>query len=102
MKILFPTILVTLVILLASSGLHAKRPKPPVRPFDAPSAPKFIRLDDKPGVNPPVDAVGNFLIGPDYLPAPERRIPKDSPRGKVSQFTIDSKTTKLLNPGIAR
>ena len=94
--------LVTLVTLVATSALQAKRPKPPVRPFDAPGAPKFIRLDDKPGVNPPVDAVGNFLIGPDYRPAPERRIPKDSPRGKVSQFTIDSKTTKLLNPGIAR
>jgi len=44
-------------------------------------APKFIRLDEGPGLNPPVDAVGNYLIGPNYLPAPERRIPKDSPRG---------------------
>ncbi|MBC8349290.1 MAG: esterase family protein, partial [Verrucomicrobia bacterium] len=94
--------LLTLGTLLASSVLHAKRPKPPTRAFDAPGAPTFIRLDDKPGVNPPVDAVGNFLIGPDYRPAPERGIPKDSPRGKVLQFTIDSKNTKLLNPGIAR
>ena len=89
--------LLTLGTLLVSTGLCAKRPKPPTRAFDAPGAPTFIRLDDKPGVNPPVDAVGNYLIGPDYLPAPERRIPKDSPRGKVLQFTIDSKTTKLLN-----
>ena len=104
MKTCHTTCLFTLLALLATStsALQAKRPKPPVRPFDAPGAPKFIRLDDKPGVNPPVDAVGNFLIGPNYRPAPERRIPKDSPRGKVSQFTIDSKTTKLLNPGIAR
>ena len=94
--------IVTLLALFATSVLQAKRPKPPVRSFDAPGAPKFIRLDDKPGVNPPVDAVGNFLIGPDYRPASERRIPKDAPRGKVSQFTIDSKTTNLLNPGIAR
>ena len=94
--------LLTLGTLLVSTGLCAKRPKPPTRAFDAPGAPTFIRLDDKPGVNPPVDAVGNYLIGPAYLPAPERRIPKDSPRGKVLQFTIDSKTTKLLNPGIAR
>ena len=102
MKTSHTSFLVTLVISLAFCGLQAKRPKPPVRSFDAPGAPKFIRLDDKPGVNPPVDAVGNFLIGPDYRPAPEHRIPKDSPRGKVSQFTIDSKNTKLLNPGIAR
>ena len=102
MKTSHTSFLITLVISLAFSGLQAKRPKPPVRSFDAPSAPKFIPLDDKPGVNPPVNAVGNFLIGPDYEPAPERRIPKDSPRGKVSQFTIDSKNTKLLNPGIAR
>ena len=94
--------LLTLGTLLVSTGLCAKRPKPPTRAFDAPGAPTFIRLDDKPGVNPPVDAVGNYLIGPAYLPAPERRIPKDSPRGKVLQFTIDSKKTKLLNPGIAR
>ena len=102
MKTCHTTCLFTLVALVVTSALQAKRPKPPVRPFDAPGAPKFIRLDDKPGVNPPVDTVGNFLIGPDYRPAPERRIPKDAPRGKVSQFIIDSKTTKLLNPGIAR
>ena len=102
MKTCHTTCLFTLLALLTTSALQAKRPKPPVRSFDAPGAPKFIRLDDKSGVNPPIDAVGNFLIGPDYRPAPERRIPKDSPRGKVSQFTIDSKTTKLLNPGIAR
>ena len=95
-------LLLTLATLLVSTGLCAKRPKPPTRAFNAPGAPTFIRLDDKPGVNPPVDAVGNYLIGPDYLPALERRIPKDSPRGKVLQFTIDSKTTQLLNPGIAR
>ena len=88
--------------LLVLNSAHAQRPKPPVRTFDAPGAPSFIRLDDKPGVNPPVDAVGNYVIGPDYQPAPERKASKDVPKGKVTQFTIDSKTTKLLNPGIAR
>ena len=102
MKYLCPPILVALGVFLSSHVLHAKRPKPPSRAFDAPGAPTFIRLDAKPGMNPPVDAVGNYLLGPDYLPAPERRVPKDSPRGKVLQFIIDSRTTKLLNPGIAR
>ena len=61
--------LLTLGTLLVTTGLCAKRPKPPTRAFDAPGGPTFIRLDDKPGVNPPVDAVGNYLIGPAYLPA---------------------------------
>ena len=42
-----------------------ERPTPPTRPFDAPGAPKFTRLDGKPGVNPPLDADGDFVIGPD-------------------------------------
>src|SRR4029077_8688385 len=35
-------------------------------------------------------------------PAPERNAVKGVPQGKVQQFVIDSKETKLLNPGIAR
>ena len=54
------------------------------------------------GVNPPLDVDGNFLIGPEYLPAPERKVVEGVPQGKVEQFTIDSKDTKLFNPGIAR
>ena len=30
----------------------ATRPQPPTRPFDGPTAPKFIRLDGKPGATP--------------------------------------------------
>ena len=94
--------LASLGTLLVLTSLSAKRPKPPVRAFDAPGAPTFKRLDEQSGVNPPVDAVGNYVIGPEYSPAPERKALKDGPKGKVTQFTIDSKTTKLLNPGIAR
>ncbi len=78
------------------------RKQPPTRPFDAPGAPKFTRLDGKPGVNPPVDVNGDFLIGPEYLPAPEREVVEGVPQGKVHQFTLDSKDGTLLNPGIAR
>jgi len=73
---------------------------PPVRKFDAPGSPAFKQL--KPGVNPPVDVDGNFVIGPKYSPAPERKAVKGVPQGKVQQFTMDSKDGKLLNPGIAR
>lgn len=79
-----------------------KRPTPPTRPFDASGAPIFTRLDGKPGVNPPADVNGNFLIGPKYLPAPERRMVKGVPQGKVHQFSINSKDTTTFNPGIAR
>jgi iron(III)-enterobactin esterase len=73
---------------------------PPVRRFDAPGSPSFKVL--KTGENPPLDGDGNFVIGPEYTPAPERKAVEGVPRGKVKQFTIDSKETKLFNPGIAR
>jgi enterochelin esterase-like enzyme len=73
---------------------------PPVRKFDDPGAPPFTVL--KTGENPPLDAYGNFVIGPEYVPAPEGKVVEGVPRGKVQQFVIDSKETKLLNPGIAR
>lgn len=95
-------VLPAFALVLAITPAFAQRPKPPVRAFDAPGAPDFVRLDDKPGVNPPVDSTGNYLIGPNYLPAPERNANDQVPKGKVMQFDIDSKDTKLLNPGIAR
>ena len=73
---------------------------PPVRQFDAPGAPAFKVL--KPGESPPLDAYDNFVIGPKYVPAPERKVVNGVPQGKVQQFTIDSKETKIYNPGIAR
>src|SRR5881397_2534054 len=72
----------------------------PVRKFDAPGSPPFKVL--KTGENPPLDADGNFVIGPEYTPAPERKAAQGVPQGKVKQFTIDSRETKLFNPGIAR
>ncbi len=78
------------------------RPTPPTRPFDAPGTPTFTRLDGKLGVNPPTDVDGDFLIGPDYVPAPELKVVEGVPQGKVHQFSIDSKDGTIYNPGIAR
>ncbi|MEO6755277.1 MAG: alpha/beta hydrolase-fold protein [Chthoniobacteraceae bacterium] len=78
------------------------RPTPPTRPFDAPGAPKFTRLDGKPGATPPVDADGDFVVGPDYTAAPETKVVEGVPQGRVQQFEIDSKDCKFFNPGIAR
>src|SRR5947208_12329759 len=72
----------------------------PVRKFHAPGSPPFKVL--KTGENPPLELDGNVVIGPEYKPAPERNAVKGVPQGKVEQFVIDSKVTKLLNPGIAR
>ena len=74
--------------------------QPPIRAFDAPGAPEFKVLG--PGQNPAPDEDGNFVIGPDYVTAPESMEADGVPQGKVMQFVIDSKDTKLLNPGIAR
>src|ERR1041385_6617992 len=74
--------------------------QPPVRKFDAPGSPPFKVL--KTGENPPLNVDGNFVIGPEYAPAPERKTVEGIPQGKLKQFSIDSKETKLFNPGIAR
>ena len=74
-----------------------ERPTPPTRAFDAPGAPKFVRLDDKTTLED-----GNYLIGPDYVAAPETKVIAGVPQGKIQQFQIDSKTTQRFNPGIAR
>src|SRR5437867_9436728 len=86
-----------LMAVLACSGVSTAQP---VRKYDDKGAPPFKVL--KEGENPPLDAYDNFVIGPKYVPAPERKKVEGVPEGKVQQFVIDSKETKLLNPGIAR
>jgi Putative esterase len=85
-----------LITALACSSLSAA---PPVRKFDDPGAPPFKLL--KEGENPPLDASDNFVVGPKYVPAPERKKVDGVPEGKVEQFVIDSKETKLFNIWIA-
>lgn len=86
-----------LITLFACAGFATAQP---VRMYDAKGAPPFKVL--KEGENPPLDAYDNFVIGPKYVPAPERKKVEGVPEGKVMQFEIDSKETKLFNPGIAR
>ena len=94
---MFKAWIVFLITVLACSSVLAQAP---ARKFDAPGAPPFKVL--KEGENPPLDAYDNFVIGPKYMPAPERKKVEGVPEGKVEQFVIDSKETKLFNPGIAR
>ena len=67
-----------------------------VRKFDDPGSPPFTVL--KPGENPPLDADGNFVIGPEYKTSPNAPWSQAFQRGKVKQFTIDSKETQTLQP----
>ena len=85
-----------IAVLACSSAL----PQPPARKFDDPGAPPFKVLKER--ENPPLDAYDNFVIGPNYVPAPERMKVDGVPEGRVEQCVIDSKETKLFNPGIAR
>src|SRR6201991_882557 len=94
---MFKSLTAFLITVLASSGVCAQ---PQARRLDDPGAPPFKVL--KEGENPPLDAYDNFVIGPDYVPAPERKKADGVPEGKLEQFVIDSKETRLFNPGIAR
>ncbi|WP_390620499.1 alpha/beta hydrolase [Polystyrenella longa] len=89
-----------MTILITALACSTLRAAPPVREFDALGAPPFTVLET--GENPPLEVSGNFVIGPDYVPAEEYQVVEGVPQGKVQQFEIDSKETKLLNPGIAR
>jgi enterochelin esterase-like enzyme len=84
----------------AATPPPAVRPPPPTRPADAPGAPKWTVVAGA-GMNAPVDAEGDFVIGPDYLPAKELEPIDGVPRGSIVQFSIESKDSKFY-PGIAR
>lgn len=86
------------------------RPTPPTRAPDAPGAPTFTVVGAKAGdpsfhaargANPPVDQDGDFLIGPEYVRAPEVNVAESVPQGKLQQFTMDS-TESRFYPGIGR
>lgn len=97
MTIIQPRTLSFILLLGFVQSLNAWQP---VRKYDAQGAPEFVKL--KADQMPPVDGNGNYLVGPKYVPAPEQKVIDGVPRGKVMQFTIDSRETKLMNPGIAR
>jgi iron(III)-enterobactin esterase len=109
MRTLLPCMAAAMVCVLARSGAGADapppasptpQPSPPTRAVDGPGAPRFTVVG-KPGANAPADADGDFVIGPDYRPAPELTVVEGVPHGTVRQFTMDSKDSRFY-PGIAR
>jgi enterochelin esterase-like enzyme len=84
----------------ARGGRAGGRPPSAVRDPLAPGYVKAIELPD--GTVPPVEADGNFIIGPTHKPAPEMSpVTGDEPKGQIFKFTLKSTDSKLY-PGIAR
>jgi enterochelin esterase-like enzyme len=78
---------------------RAPRPAPPTRD---PGTPGYVTAKDLPdGANAPVNADGNFILGPTHNPAPEMTVQEDVPHGTVYDFTMESTDSKIY-PGIAR
>jgi enterochelin esterase-like enzyme len=63
------------------------------------TAAKATELPD--GAVPPVDAYGNFILGPTHPAAPELAALDGALRGTVHEFTMSSADSKMY-PGIAR
>ena len=84
----------------AEPGRKTKRPPAPTRSPTAPGTPKLTAVAAS-GMNPPLEAEGDFLIGPDYVRAPELT-PRDGvPKGRIERLTLKSADSRFY-PGIAR
>jgi enterochelin esterase-like enzyme len=101
------TCLASALFLTVARGADA-RPQPPTRRPDAPGTPALTPVGETPGtlrgapgMNPPANADGDFLIGPDYVPAPEMTANPGVPRGAVYRFTMSSADSKYY-PGITK
>lgn len=77
----------------------AERPDPPARDPHTPGYVEATVLPD--GAVAPINANGNFIIGPTHSPAPEMVVRDDVPKGTVHEFVMESKDSKIY-PGIAR
>jgi enterochelin esterase-like enzyme len=80
--------------------IAAAQTSPPTRPADSPDAPRWTVVTGA-GRNAPVDRNGDFLIGPEYQPAPETRPAAQVPQGRIIQFTMESRDSRFY-AGIAR
>jgi iron(III)-enterobactin esterase len=90
------------IVLLGSYAAIAQTPARPTPPTRDPHSPGYVpakELTD--GVNAPVSADGNFILGPTHNPAPEAAVQEGVPQGAVYNFSMNSADSKIY-PGIAR
>jgi enterochelin esterase family protein len=75
------------------------RPTPPTRD---PNTPGYVAKKELPdGAVAPVDANGDYTIGPTHSPAPETLVQHGNPQGTIIDFAMSSSDSKIY-PGIAR
>lgn len=100
MKASSPLLVILITNALAVGAIcAAERPAPPARDPRTPGFVEAIELPD--GEAPPIDAQGNFIIGPTHRPAAEMTLQGGALRGEVVEFTMKSADSKIY-PGIAR
>jgi enterochelin esterase-like enzyme len=86
----------------AAAPQAAARPPRPAPPTRNPHTPGYVNAKELPDdANAPVDADGNFILGPTHNPAPEMSVQEGVPQGSVFTFTMESKDSRIY-PGIAR
>ena len=82
-----------------ASTARPRRPPPPTRD---PHTPGYVQAKELPdGENAPVNADGNFILGPTHSPAAEMTVKDGVPQGTIFNFTMES-TDSRIYPGIAR
>jgi enterochelin esterase-like enzyme len=87
-----------LSLIAGADVFAAARPAPPTRDPDTAG---FVAAKELPdGTNPPVDADGNFVVGPTH-PAAAEMTGSAALTGRVYEFTMSSTDSKIY-PGIAR
>ena len=97
MKLIKMTSIATLFGVALTLSAAPTRTPPPTRD---PHSPGYVTATELPdGAVPPVDADGNFILGPTHNRAPE--ITTNALQGTVYEFTMSSADSKLY-PGIAR
>jgi enterochelin esterase family protein len=82
--------------------LAAAHPARPTQRTRDPNTPGFVTAQELvDSANAPMDADGNFIIGPTHSRAPEMTVQEGVPQGTVFNFTMKSTDSKIY-PGIAR
>jgi hypothetical protein len=81
------------------TGLDFSTNPPTHNPLN-PNYPPATQLAD--GVLPPINANGNFIIGPTHPAAPEVTARKGVPTGKIYKFTIRSTDSKIYPTALIR
>src|SRR5437762_3345660 len=87
---------------MAQAPAASARPPRPLAPTRDPHTPGYVTAKELPdGANAPVNADGDFILGPTHNPAPEMTAQEGVPQGTVYEFTMESTDSKIY-PGIAR